>query len=148
MSYFSGTKKLQLQVVEYYVKAGIDPHARDNFGKTALIQACCNLNLTPWIIDFLVESKFDPNATDRLGYNPLLRYLETSVERSSLPSLETVRCLIKHTKDINHLTHLEKSAALIVASHAIRDQSYEIMDEVLKSGADINQVTKIGHTFP
>lgn len=118
---FNGKK----DVVEYFLKKGVNVDVKDQDGSTALINASNNNQLE--IVKYLVKNGADVNAKSKNGTTSLM------VSASSGNS-DIITLLLKNKADVN-IKNNDGITALMVAAYG---GYLDVVNLLLKNGADIN----------
>ena len=125
----------KLNKVKQFVSDGYDVNCID-FGRRPLVTACSYMKHD--IVKFLIEAGADVNLKDGCGTGPL--YMACSQKNTSL---ETISLLVSSGGDINSICGQYLFSTLLSACQHSR---IEIVEYLIKMGADINHVNKLGNT--
>jgi ankyrin repeat protein len=115
-------------IVKMLLENGADPN---NTAMCRPIHIACTQNAE--ILQILLDYKADPNARSISGITALHRVAEHG-------PLECVKLLIKSGANLNAVTPLGNVSPLLYA------ENYEIIKELVDSGADVNIADVQGHT--
>ena len=121
------------EIIELFIKAGMDVNAKGNYGETALMLASVHNNIE--MINFLIEKGADVNGQSNAGYTPLMF-------ASSEGLLDVVKLLIENGANVNAQNN-DGETALMLAS--LNDKS-EAVKLLIKKGADVSIKNNAGDT--
>ena len=119
--------KGRVEVVRTVTKHGADVEATNTQKNTALHIAAWNNKAD--VIDVLVGAGANIEARDRRGYTPVHC-------ASSDPSLEALLCLLKHGAAVNAQAVNRQTPLMVAAVQAGRQGVSEMVDALLRAGAD------------
>ena len=106
---------------------GADPNICDDYGGTALINACYSCHRNPEYFRLLLAYGADPNYTVPGNVSPLMM--------ATAKNVECVKILLDYGADINYVTTGSK---LTVLSFALIHENWDIALYLMDNGADIN----------
>jgi len=118
--------------IEFLLKAGANPNARDQSGATPLVYAAWSYERTR----LLVEHNADVNAATKHGITPVL------VAAGVHGNVRTVRYLLDKGADVNARTEDNEDPLLRAASFGDPDT----LQLLLERGADVKRADKAGFT--
>jgi ankyrin repeat protein len=134
-------------------RGGVD--IRDYAGATALINSAAYGHY--YTVKLLLENGADINAVDVAGNTALMMALSGEIDASTWDEnapafqtlseytrqqIKTVKLLVEHHADLG----MEDYAGMTVLMHAAIARNDRAVDYLIKHGAEVNQVNKVGHT--
>lgn len=107
--------KLQIEVLELFIKHGADLNSKDENGKTILF--LCDENEHYGIIKFLLENGANPNLIDEEGYTPLQSYYECLAITNDQENI--IRLYLDNDWDFNNQNNKKQSFIfdLVIKAH-------------------------------
>ena len=123
------------EVLSCLIKNGAEVNARDQSGRTPLMEACrhCRAN----VVTFLIEHGAEVNAHDQSGHTPLMEACSHGEENA-------VTFLIEHGADVDPQDNDEETAL----HHAVYSdcESLEILSCLILKGLDVNACESDGRS--
>lgn len=123
------------EVLSCLIKNGAEVNARDQSGRTPLMEACrhCRAN----VVTFLIEHGAEVNAHDQSGHTPLMEACSHGEENA-------VTFLIEHGADVDPQDNYEETAL----HHAVYSdcESLKILSCLILKGLDVNACESDGRS--
>lgn len=129
--FISRAKQGDAEIMEIFLVAGINPDAKDNNGRTALMWASVNGHAAA--ANILLNRGADANAVDNAGMTPLMG-------AASAGRTEIVSLLLEKGANMNS-TGRDGMTALL---HASSGGYTEILNILMDRGADVNAINREG----
>lgn len=120
--------KSRQRVVEQLLAAGADAAAQDEYGRTALREACAQLPPPLATMRLLLEHGANVNAVDEIGKTPLIVFCS-----SMNPSIEGLQLLIDHGANVRARDHENLSSLDRILARSYLDK--ELSDLLRKAAA-------------
>ena len=133
-SFFAAAQARDLQAINMFFDAGINPNAQNNDGRTVLISAAAHGDLD--VVNLLLARGVDPNVKDKRGYTALSHALEAMYE-------QVVDALLDHPQLDPNSKGLNGRPALM--AYVWRDNK-ERVEKLLARGADVTAQDNDGDT--
>ena len=121
------------EIIELFMKAGMDVNAKGNYGETALMFASVHNNIE--LIKFLIKKGANVNAQSNDGYTALMF-------ASSEGFLDVLKLLIENNANVNAQNNDGETALMLTSLN----DKFEAAKLLIKRGADVNIKSNTGHT--
>jgi ankyrin repeat protein len=131
--FFKRVEQSDRAVVDLFLKAGMNPDARDEDGKTALMNAAHKGYAD--IVRLLVEHGANVSAKTKGGATALLHAAAGMLDPEGGEHAEAIRFLAEHGADVNVQPERDKTTALM---YAARKGDAEMVRFLVEHGADVN----------
>lgn len=122
------------KIVNEYIRSGGDLEAKDELGRTAIVEAAVMSCYD--VIKILIEAGANVNAESEFGNTPLM--LLTTKSNAT----EIIKLLIDVGADVNHINTINKTALIC----AVKVNLLKNVAILLEAGADLNIVDAVGKT--
>lgn len=141
--YSQGCNERLLHIVDYFLTKGIDVNAKDEWGETALMAACRNLNID--VVRLLLEN--GANVDSECFINIFTEWYSEWDEKIQI-QIELSKLLLKKNIDVN-IKHNGQTALMYIVQYNSKfelKKQTELLQLILDSGADIDATDDDGKT--